>query len=792
MNDQQRRESFAGRYARWVIRWRVPIILATVVAAVVAASGARFLYFSQDYRVFFSKQNPQLEAFEALQNIYTQSDNVFFVVNPPDGEAFSAETLSAIEDLTAAAWKIPFAIRVDAVTNFQHTRAEGDDLIVEDLVSDARNLPADVLEAREAIALAEPALYQQLIGPEADVSAVNVTLQFPRLSQDEQMRTVEGARALAARIEADYPGVEVYITGMAMLNIAFQEASQKDMTSLIPIMFFAILVVMGLMLRSVTGTAVTFVVIGLSVGTAMGLAGWLGMGITPPSASAPTMIMTLAVADSIHILVTMLREMRLGLTKRDALIESIRVNLQPVFLTSLTTAIGFLSMNLSDAPPFHDLGNITAMGVGAAFIFSVLLLPALASVLPFRVTTQAESSHPWADRLGDFVVRRRRALLWGSAVVVLVLAALVPKNELNDQFVEYFDESIQFRTDTDFATEHLSGLYRLEFSLAAGESGGISDPEYLQTIDAFANWYLEQPNVLHVSTLSNTMKRLNKSMHGDDPAYYRLPDSRELAAQFLLLYEMSLPYGMDLNNQINVDKSATRFIVTLTDVSTKQIQATTSAGETWLEDHAPATMRTRAASTAIMFASITQRNIRSMLNGTLLAFVFVSLALIAALKSFRYGLLSLIPNLVPAAMAFGVWGLLVGQVNVGLSIVVAMTFGIVVDDSVHFLSKYVRARREENLDAESAVRHAFHSVGPALVATTIVMATGFAILAFSAFDMNAGMGRLTAITVVMALAADFFLLPPLLMWLDRKVPTTASTLIPNTGEYDEVLVTAGQ
>ena len=462
-----------------------------------------------------------------------------------------------------------------------------------------------------------------------------------------------------------------------------------------------------------------------------------------------------------------------------------------MFLTSLTTAIGFLSMNLSDAPPFHDLGNITAMGVVAAFIFSVLLLPALASVLPFRVTTQAESSHPWADRLGEFVVRRRRALLWGSAAVVLVLAALVPKNELNDQFVEYFDESIQFRTDTDFATEHLSGLYRLEFSLAAGESGGISDPEYLQTIDAFANWYLEQPNVLHVSTLSNTMKRLNKSMHGDDPAYYRLPDSRELAAQFLLLYELSLPYGMDLNNQINVDKSATRFIVTLTDVSTKQIQATTSAGETWLEDHAPPTMRTHAASTAIMFASITQRNIRSMLNGTLLAFVFVSLALVAALKSFRYGFLSLIPNLVPAAMAFGVWGLLVGQVNVGLSIVVAMTFGIVVDDSVHFLSKYVRARREEHLDAESAVRHAFHSVGPALVATTIVMATGFAILAFSAFDMNASMGRLTAITVVMALAADFFLLPPLLMWLDRKVPATASTLIPNTGEHDEVLVTAG-
>jgi predicted RND superfamily exporter protein len=781
----------AARYGRWVIRWRVPILLVTLVAAVVAASGARFLYFSQDYRVFFSKKNPQLEAFEALQNIYTQSDNVFFVVDPPDGEAFSSETLAAIEDLTAAAWKIPFAMRVDAVTNFQHTRANGDDLIVEDLVRDAHELPADVLEAREAIALAEPALYQQLIGPDADVTAVNVTLQFPRLSQDEQTQTVAAARELAARIEGDHPGVEVYITGMAMLNIAFQEASATDMTSLIPIMFFGIMIVMGVLLRSVTGTAVTFVIIGLSVATAMGLAGWLGMGITPPSASAPTMILTLAVADSIHVLVSMLREMRLGRSRHDALVESIRVNLQPIFLTSLTTAIGFLSMNLSDAPPFHDLGNITAMGVAAAFVFSVTLLPALASMLPFRVAVRDDAGSPWADRLGAFVVRRRRTLLWGSTAVVLILAALIPRNELNDQFVEYFDESIQFRSDTDFATEHLSGLYRLEFSLSAGESGGISNPAYLRALDAFSEWYLAQPNVLHVSTLSTTMKRLNKSLHGDDPAYYRLPESRDLAAQYLLLYEMSLPYGMDLNNQINVDKSATRFIVTLTDVSTQEIQSTTAAGERWLEDHAPPSMRTHAASTAIMFASITQRNIRSMLSGTLLAFVFVSLALVAALRSFRYGILSLIPNLIPAAMAFGVWGLFVGQINVGLSIVVAMTFGIVVDDSVHFLSKYVRARREGHRDAEAAVRYAFHAVGPALIVTTIVMAAGFGILSYSTFDMNASMGRLTAITVVLALAADFFLLPPLLMLIDAKERATISTQVPTRGENDEALVTAG-
>jgi predicted RND superfamily exporter protein len=502
----------------------------------------------------------------------------------------------------------------------------------------------------------------------------------------------------------------------------------------------------------------------------MGLAGFAGLQLTPVSASAPVMILTLAVADSIHILVTMLRGMRSGLSKHDALVESLRVNMQPVFLTSLTTVIGFLSMNFSDAPPFHHLGNTTAVGVGAAYVYSVLLLPALIAVLPVRARIR-EARHEWSDRLGDFVVRYRQPLLRTTSVAVIVFGAFVPRNDLNDQFVQYFDDSVEFRTDTDFTTQNLTGVYQLHFSLGAGESGGIRNPEYLAKLDEFAEWYRAQPNVVHVSSLAETIKRLNKNLHGDDEAYYRITESRELAAQYLLLYEMSLPYGLDLNNQINVDKSATRLVVTLEDLSTREIREITADGETWLRQNAPSYMHTHGAGATTMFAHISARNINGMIRGTIVAFILVSAALFLALRSLKIGFLSLIPNLVPAALAFGVWGAVVGQVNVGVSVVIAMAFGIVVDDTVHFLSKYVRAKREQGMDAQEAVRYAFTSVGPALVVTSIIIAAGF-VLALSSFDMNASMGKLTAVTVVFALVADFFLLAPLLMAVEERETAT--------------------
>ncbi len=752
-----------------LVRWRWLFLVAALILALTAASGVRFLGFSNDYRVFFSEENPQLLAFENLQNVYTKSDNVLFVLAPADGKVFTPETLSAIEWLTQQAWQIPYSIRVDSVTNFQHTYAEGDDLIVEDLVSDAQNFDQKKLDRTKQIALDEPLLLDRLISPSAHVTALNVIVQLPGVDlAAETPEVVSFSRELAAQFEIRYPDIDMHLTGVVFLNNAFSEAALMDMTTLVPLMFAIILVVLALLLRSVWSMLATILVIMLSIVTAIGMAGWMGIQLTPPSASSPTMILTLAVANCVHLLVSFLQGLRIATSKAEAMRESLRINLQPIFLTSITTAIGFMSMNFSDAPPFRDLGNIVAIGVFASFVYCLALLPALMLAFPVKVKAAHSQSVMAMDKLADFVVLKRRPILWSMGLLVVGLIAFIPQNELNDEFVKYFDERIEFRVDTDFTTENLTGLYNISYSLGAGDSGAISEPEYLKTLEAFAEWYRQQPEVLYVSTLSDTMKRLNKNLHADDPSWYRLPDQRDMAAQYLLLYEMSLPYGLDLNNQINVDKSATKLDVSIKSLSSNGTIALEERAQQWLVEHAPESMQGHGASPSVMFSHIGARNIRSMLTGTTLALILISFILVFALRSLRIGLISIVPNLVPAGMAFGLWGLLVGQVGLALSVVTGMTLGIVVDDTVHFLSKYLRARREEGLSSVDAVRYAFHSVGTALWVTSAVLIAGFLVLTQSPFELNSGMGLLTAMTIGMALLADFLLLPTLLMTLDKK------------------------
>jgi len=763
-------KDLGARWGRWVIRWRWPVIVGSLLIAMAAGAGGKNLRFGSNYRLFFGENNPQVEHFDALERIYTKNDNILLSIEPIEGDAFAPDVLTAIEEIEERAWLLPYATRVDALTNFQNTRAEEDDLIVEDLVPAGQETNAVAMAQAKADALAEPLIVHRLVNEDGSAAGVNITFFMPDDAEEPSARPelVGATRELAAEIESSYPGVRVHMTGMIPLNNAFQEASQKDIQTLIPLMYAGIVLLLLLLLRSFGAAFGTVIVIGLATVSAMGIAGWAGVVLTPPSATAPTVILTLAVADSVHILVTMLHRMRAGVARHAAIVESMRVNLGPVFLTSLTTAIGFLSMNFSDSPPFRHLGNITVVGVVFAFIFSVALLPAMMSVLPIRA--KAESGRrwlAWEDPLAEFVLRYRRGLLVGTVAVAAALAAFLPKNELNDKFVEYFDDSVAFRADSDYTMDNLTGLYSIEYSVDAGESGGISNPEYLTLLDDFSTWYEAQPKVQHVYSFADVMKRLNRNMHGDDPATYALPDNRELAAQYLLLYEMSLPFGQDLNNQINVDKSSTRLTVTLKDISTREMRALAVAGEDWLQAHGLTAETSRASGPTLMFAHISGRNIKGMLTGTAVALLLVSLTLVLAFRSFGYGILSLVPNIAPAALAFGLWGLVVGQVNLGLSAVAAMTIGIVVDDTIHFLAKYLRARREQAKSPEDSVRFAFHTVGPAMVFTSIVLAAGFLVLTLSSFGLNSSMGKLTAITIGFAIATDFLMLPPILVAVGR-------------------------
>ena len=762
-------DRFAVALTRGVIRWRWAVLAATVLAVLAIGSGAGRLEFANNYRVFFSQENPELQAFEKLQATYTKNDNFLFVLEPAYGDAFSGDTLEAVEMLTEEAWQIPYVIRVDSVSNFQHTRGIDDDLIVEDLVDGAASLTEPELREKFAIALAEPLLRDQLVSPDGAVTAVNVVLQYPEKSLTEVPEAIAKAREIRAGVEARFTGLDVHLTGVSALNNAFAEVGTADMGALVPIMFAVILLLTFTIIRSLAATFATLVLILLSVSAGMGAAGWLGISLTPISASAPIVILTLAIADSIHILVSLRGAMREGMEKIPATIEALRLNFMPVSITSVTTIIGFLALNFSDSPPFWHLGNITAIGIAAAWMLSITLLPALVSLLPvrFKAQVQRPGHRPPMDRLADFVIGNRRRLLAGVGAGALALVAFIPTLQLNDQWIEYFSDRIEFRNDSDAALEHF-GMYPIEFSVSANGPGGVSEPEYLEKLDEFAQFLRSQPGVTHVYSFSDIMKRLNKNLHGDDEAWYRIPGDRELSAQYLLLYEISLPYGLDLNDRINVDKSATRVTATLGDVTSIETKQFLASATDWLQRNAPDYMQAKPTSAQVMFTYIAERNVGNMVGGTIAAILAISAILMLALRSPGLGALSLVPNGLPILATFGAWALIVGEVGFSVATVASISLGIVVDDTVHFLSKYARAQRERGLDTEASIRYAFSSVGTAIVVNTVILAVGFAVLTASNFKVNADMGLLTALAIVFALVLDFLLLPPLLLIRKEK------------------------
>jgi predicted RND superfamily exporter protein len=749
-------------------RWLVVLVCLGLIAAIGAE--ARHLIVSNNYRIFFSDSNPELLALERFEKTFTGNDNILiFVTRHDGGDVFEPDTMGAVAEMTEAAWQIPYTTRVDSVANFQYTYADGDELIVEDLLAEPESLDAEGFTEKRRIALSEPVLAGQLVSRDGKAAAINVVVNHPDDDQEAVDETAAAARALRDEIDARYPALDIRLTGVTMLDVAFTESSVADYTTLVPAMLGLVLVLTLLTLRSASLALVVMLMVLLSVVATLGAGGMMRVAITPISLSAAVVVMTLAVADSIHILLTMRHRMRGGAAKREALIEAIRVNFLAVGITSLSTAVGFLALNTSDAPPFWHLGNMAAAGIAAAWVLSITLMPALVSFLPIKAAGAGASRSAFTSRIAGLLVARRRAFAIFSTAAAGVLILQIGQLEFNDQWTKYFGKEIPFRTDTDLATRYF-GLYPIEFTVPASEPGGIADPAYLARLDAFASWLEGQEGVLHVYSVSDIMKRLNKNLNADDPDFYRLPEDRELSAQYLLLYELSLPYGLDLGDRISIDKSASRLTATLGNVTTAQTKAFLADAERYTQENFPPGLRPQPTSTHVMFTYITDRNLEQMFGGTLIAVAAICAIMVVSLRSVKLGLLSLVPNALPIAVAFGAWALLVGEIGFSIAVVAAISLGIVVDDTVHLLSKYMRGRRERDLSAEEAVRYAIEEVGPAILFNTVILTAGFGLLALSSFKLTADMGLLTALSIMLALVLDFLLLPALLIAADKKAP----------------------
>ncbi|MCF2856385.1 MMPL family transporter [Pseudoalteromonas sp. SMS1] len=738
-----------------------------------ATMGAGKLYFRGDYQIFFDDTNTQLFEFQKIESIFNKSDLISIVMAPKQGDIFTPQTLHLIRALTEQAWQVPYSSRVDSIANYQHTYAEQDDLIVLDLIPPEFTFTANEIAAIKQVSLSEPILKQSLVSSSGKVAVINITVQLPDADNTEKMVEVKAyVNNLVESYQERYPDMVFHQAGIVAMNYAFMLSSQEDFATLVPVMLLLVMIFLGLALRSIAAVVYTLVVIVGAVLATLGLAGWLGFFLSTPTVNVPTMILTIAVADCVHMLASVRHHMRQGLSKQQAIEKSLEQNWLPITITSVTTALGFILMNSLDVPVIRDLGNLSALGVILAGTLSLTLLPAMLKVLPFKVNPKSNThSHDRYDQFALWVVQHHKILGIGALLVVLVSAVSITKNQVNDEAVKYFSTQNEFRQAADFMADNISGMSSLSIAINSGSEQGISSPEFVSMLGKATEWMRGQPEIHHVQSLADTLKRLNKNMHGDNDQFYTLPQDQALSAQYLLLYEMSLPYGLDLNNQLNLDKSSLKLQLTIDNLGSKEMVELETRLRAWFELNAPQ-YDVMISSPTLMFAHIGERNMASMLQSLPMALLLISMLLVLSLRSIRLGLISLIPNMVPAIIGFGIWGLYSGEINLGLSVVVTLTLGIVVDDTVHFLSKYQSARKQGQ-NAQEAIRYAFITVGRALAVTSAVLVAGFALLGTSDFRLNSDMGQLSALVIFIALIVDFILLPCILLWFDKHAYVNA-------------------
>lgn len=760
------------QFIHHVIRLRWWLAIASLVILGFSLKGFQYFTLDASVRGYFEKDYIHFQHFSAFENIYGEEQLALAMISPKDGDIFNPTFLKALADLTQQSWQLPFIKRVDSLANYQLTTPDEDDLLVDDFIPFEYKLSSVEANDKKQIALNDESIKGKFVTTDGKHVAILFNFQLPDGDQQKSTEVANALYALTAQFEQEYQNttgkvVNTYLSGNTISIFHNIEIAKTDMGLMIPLMFLIMFVMLGLIMKTISGTLIAFIIAIISSISAFAIGSYIGIVFAIMTFNAMIIVITITIAHCIHI-INHFQSALSTQTKREALHASFEINLLPVCLTSLTTLLGFLSLNFSQLPPVVSLGNIAAIGVMVCWVLTFTLLPLLMLLFPFKVKAQEKTSWQWINKLADYVIKHKKQVLLISLAATGIMLYLSLQNILNDRFSELIEKPHVFRNANETIDQHFGAMYSMDLDIKSGAENNITHPDYLNYLDTFATWLRSQPEVKSVTVFSDLIKRLNYNMHNNNEAYYRIPEDQNLAAQYLLLYEMSLPFGLDLNNQLNMDKSSTRLNITFASMDTQEVFDVEQRIINWQQANLPELLQTKPTSVAIMWSYLGFDSLISALKSSFIALLLISIIMIFVLRSLRYGLISLAPNILPAIFGFGTWYLIKGEIDMGLMAVLIITIGIVVDDTVHFLSKYQYAREKLALETEEAIRYAFTTVGSAIVTTTFVLATGFSLLILSESINNTGLGLLTSIILVYAMILDFLLLPALLLFLDKK------------------------
>jgi uncharacterized protein len=757
----------AKNITQWLFKHSKALFFLSVTLFFISIFGLSKFSFVTDLHFFFNEDNVYKKEFDKLSAAYSRNDFVIVALVEKDKGSTSSllnpEAIEVMQTITRTLNDLPFVSTVESIVNSRYSYIDEEGFLAsENLFPDTSNLSNEEFQTRVRYGLDEKLLRGRIVSENQKMLVAYAKVEWENANHDLILNELSASlEQLEATLQTT--PYQTLITGKVWLEKNMIDLAVADSKLILPIVMILCFFVLLFVIRSLSLIIIAMTGVFASILMAFGVFSWLGISHNQVSIMAANLILVIVIASTIHFLINFLQFYKEGFDKETALFKSYEINLRPVFFTVLTTAMGFLMLNLADSPPYKLLGNAAFLGIFLGLFLLLCMFPFLILNIPFSMPKNHFDIHDYMGRVGEKVLRYHRQWLVFFSCTIVTLACFIPMNKLNDDPFTYFDESMRFRQDTELFTKTMAGRKELSVSIDSGEEGGVNEPLFLSTIEQFTQWLEEQPDVKKVFEYSQVIKSINKATHNLD----EVPLTRAESAELIFSYELNLPENQSLDQFVTHDKSAAKTVIILGLLNNNQMLALEKSIKDWLHKHASDYEYT-LASNDLMYAALGKSVLERMTIGSLLAIISISMLLILGLKSLKYGLLSMVPNAMPAIIVYGLWGLFVGEVNMAVAITFSLALGLVVDDTVHLLSKYLDARkRGENV--EDALISSYRVTSPALILTTVLITVGCVVQVFSLFGVNALVGALTGLMVVVALIFDLLFLPGLIILFEKRV-----------------------
>lgn len=707
------------------------------------------------------EKDPARQYYEQVKQRFG-SDNLTVVLVKAE-EVFTPAVLDLVRRLSDGLRGIEGASRVESLTTVKNIRGRGDLLDTEPLVpSPLPRAPAEIARIR-ADALGNRVFVGNVVARDGRATAITVYADPTPSDPGFNRRFVERVEALIARERL--PGVTVFQVGAPFTKATYALYIQEDQRTTTPLAALVLLVTLLLCSGTLQGVLIPVITALVSIVWTLGLMAIVGLPVTILTAIIPPLLLAIGFTEDVHMISHYHNRLEQGDDKLTAIRAMLRDSALPILVTTATTVAGFASLILTDITMLVEFGYASSMALTANFVVTAVAVPILLRWMPVPRRLRAAAltdTFPqgiiprWMERLGEFNLRHRRAILvvaGGLGVISLVGWAQL---RVNTDLISYFPERSPIRQRIEELHRSLSGGLAFYVVVDTGRADGIKDPAILRRIVALQEFLAATGKVDNTVSVADYIRKMHREMNGGDPAYEVIPDGPDLVAQYLLMLE-----GHELAKFLDFNASAANIVVRHNLSGSGDLSALLRQLDAHVAAAFPPQVHVRSTGEMILFNNASDVMAINEITSFSLTFAVIGLIHSLLFMSLRAGLLSLIPNLVPIVCAYGVMALFGVPLNTSTAIVASIAVGIAVDDTVHHMVAYSRQLRAHH-DQRLAMFNTMKAQGRPIIYVSLALAAGFLVNTTSNFVATVHFGLLAAFVMLLAMVGELMLTPVLM------------------------------